>query len=54
MLRNIIDKGYYIYSKPIAQQSQVDRDARKAPLIQIAGKESGAIHSSSVNAIIER
>ena len=54
MLRNIIDKGYYIYSQPIAQQSQVDRDARKAPLIQIAGKESGAIHSSSVNAIIER
>jgi len=54
MLRNIIDKGYYIYSQPIALQSQVDRDARKAPLVQIAGKESGAIHSSSVNAIIER
>jgi hypothetical protein len=54
MLRNITDKGYYIYSQPIAQQSQADRDARKAPLIQIAGKESGAIHSSSVNAIIER
>ncbi len=52
--RNIIDKGYYIYSQPIAQQSQVDRDARKAPLIQIAGKESGAIHSSTVNALIER
>lgn len=53
-LRNIGDFGFFIFSQPIAQQSQVDRDARKAPLIQIAGKESGAIHSSTVNATIER
>lgn len=53
-LRNISDKGFFIFSQPIAQQSQEDRDARKAPLIQIAGKESGAIHSSTVNATIER
>ncbi len=46
--QNIIQRGYYIYSIPIAQQSQTDRVARKAPLIQIAIKEAGAIQSSSV------
>lgn len=47
-LANISQRGYYIYSSPIAQQSPVDRAARKAPLIQIAIKEAGAIHSSNV------
>lgn len=51
--RNITDTGYYIYSLPIAQQSQADREARKAPLVQIAIKFAGAIHSSEVIAIIE-
>ncbi len=45
---NILQLGYYIYSTPIAQQSQVDRAARQAPLVQIAIKEAGAIQSSSV------
>jgi hypothetical protein len=52
--RNITDTGYYIYSQPIAQQPQVDRDARKAPLVQIAVKLAGAIHSSTVLVVIER
>jgi hypothetical protein len=52
--RNITDTGYFIYSLPIAQQPQVDRDARKAPLVQIAVKEAGAIHSSTVIVVIER
>jgi hypothetical protein len=34
MLRNISDRGYYIYSQPVNQQSQSDREDRKAPLIQ--------------------
>ncbi|MCK4782529.1 MAG: DUF3383 family protein [Desulfobacteraceae bacterium] len=46
--RNIRDKGYYIYSQPIAQQSVADRAARKAPLVQIAIKQAGAIHKSDV------
>ena len=46
--RNILEKGYYIYSLPISQQSQADREERKAPLIQIAVKTAGAIHSSDV------
>lgn len=46
--RNILEKGYYIYSLPISQQSIADREERKAPLIQIAVKLAGAIHSSNV------
>jgi hypothetical protein len=46
--RNVTDNGYYIYSAPIALQSPIDRAARKAPLIQIAAKEAGAIHHSDV------
>ena len=45
---NILEHGYYIYSQPVNLQSQVDRQARIAPLIQIAIKEAGAIHKSSV------
>lgn len=45
---NVENIGYYIYSRPIAQQSQADRVARKAPLVQIAAKLAGAIHSSDV------
>lgn len=47
-LSNIAQVGYYIFSLPIAKQSQVDRADRKAPLVQIALKEAGAIQSSTV------
>lgn len=47
-LANIRQRGYYIYSIPVAQQSVTDRAARKAPLVEIALKEAGAVHSSSV------
>lgn len=52
--RNIEEKGYYIYSIPIAQQSQSEREARKAPVCQIALKRSGAFHHSDVIINIER
>ena len=52
--RNIEETGYYIYSLPIAQQSQADREARKAPVVQIAVKCSGAIHFSEVIINIQR
>jgi hypothetical protein len=45
---NIEKFGYYVYWTPIAQQSQTEREARVAPLIQIAVKRAGAIHSSNV------
>lgn len=47
-LRNIQERGWYMYSNPVASQSPADRAARAAPLLQIALKESGAIHSSNV------
>ena len=47
-LANIAQRGYYIYSSPIATQLQAAREARQAPLVQIALKEAGAIHESSV------
>ncbi len=51
---NIAQHGYYIYSQPVAQQSQADREARKCPLIQIAIKRSGAVHSVTGEVILER
>ncbi len=47
-LNNILQRGYYIYSSPVAQQSATARAARQAPLIQIAAKQAGAVQSSSV------
>ena len=46
--RNITQLGFYLYLAPVSTQSQSDRLARKAPLVQIAVKEAGAIQSSSV------
>lgn len=51
--RNIAERGYFIYSLPVAQQSQTERNARVAPLVQIAAKEAGAIHGSDVTVLVE-
>lgn len=48
LIANIAQRGYYIFSQPISQQSQANRAARQAPLVQIALKEAGAIQKSSV------
>ena len=48
LIRNIAQVGWYIYSNPVNSQTQAQRVARQAPLIQIAGKEAGAVHSSAV------
>ena len=48
MLKNIEEVGYYIYSTPVSEQSQANREDRKSPLVQIALKEAGAVHSSDV------
>ncbi len=53
-IRNIRETGYYIYSLPIAQQAQAEREERKAPVVQIALKRSGAIHSSDLIVNIQR
>ena len=49
---NILTRGYYIYSLPIVQQSSVEREERKAPLVQIAIKRAGAIHTSDVIVLV--
>jgi len=51
--RNIAGIGYYIWSESLASQSDVDRGNRVAPPIYIAGKDSGAIHSSNVLVLVE-
>ena len=50
--KNITNTGFYIYSQPVAQQNVADRQARKAPLVQIAMKRAGAIHSSNVIVLV--
>ena len=53
-VRNIREKGYYIYSIPVAKQAQAERENRQAPVVQIAIKLAGAIHSSEIIITIER
>lgn len=43
-----LSKGYYVYAQPLAQQAQADREARKAPVIQVAAKLAGAVHSANI------
>jgi hypothetical protein len=52
-MRNIEEFGYYEYHQPIAEQSQSEREERKAPFWQIAAKESGAVHSANILIYIE-
>lgn len=51
--RNIEEQGFYIYYQPVSQQSQSEREQRIAPVIQIAAKEAGAIHSANILIYIE-
>jgi len=49
-----LSKGYYVYAPPVATQSQADREARKAPVIQCAIKLAGAVHSSNIIVNVNR
>lgn len=51
--RVVAEQGYFVYSIPIAQQAQTQREDRIAPAVQIAAKEGGAIHSSDVIVQVE-
>ncbi len=51
-LNNILQNGYYVFSNPIALQTQAARNSRTAPVVQIAAKRAGAIQSSNVTVII--
>jgi len=43
-----LTKGYYVYAAPLSTQAQADREARKAPVIQVACKLAGAVHFADV------
>ncbi|MNB62560.1 hypothetical protein D3C81_47750 [compost metagenome] len=49
-----LTKGYYVYAQPLVQQAQSDREARKAPLIQVACKLAGAVHYADVQINVVR
>lgn len=46
--RSIRERGFYFLAGSLADQPQVDRQARKSPVIQGAVKNAGAIHSADV------
>lgn len=51
--KNISEIGWYIYSLPITQQAQSEREQRIAPVIQGACKRAGAIHEADILIIVE-
>ena len=49
-----LSTGYYVYIVPLEEQSQSDREARKAPPIQIAVKLKGAVHFIDATITVNR
>ncbi|MBG6243112.1 MAG: DUF3383 family protein [Candidatus Symbiopectobacterium sp. Dall1.0] len=49
-----LTKGYYVYAQPLSEQARADREARKAPLIQVACKLAGAVHYADVQINVVR
>lgn len=49
-----LSTGFYVYIQPMDEQSQADREARKAPPIQCAVKLTGAIHFVDVTINVNR
>lgn len=44
----IKQQGFYVLAGDLADQSTADRQARKSPVIQVAVKNSGAVHSEDI------
>ncbi len=51
---DFLAKGYYIYAGKVADQNQSDRQARKAPPIQVICCGAGAIHGVDVTVTFQR
>lgn len=49
-----MQSGYYVYVPDISTQSQAEREARKAPVIQCAVLLSGAFHDANVIINVQR
>lgn len=48
--QNILDNGFYCLAGKLSDQSPTDRAARKSPVLQLAVKNAGAVHS--INTVI--
>ncbi len=48
LIRNILQRGWYVYTAPVNQQAQTQREERIAPLMQVAAKLAGAVQSANV------
>ena len=46
--QNILDNGFYCLAGKLSDQSPADRAARKSPVLQLAVKNAGAIHSVGI------
>lgn len=51
---SFLSKGYYIYTPPVASQSQADRAARKSVPFQVAAKEAGAVHDVQISVVVNQ
>lgn len=51
---DVLERGYLILSGSIDEQSQADREARKAPPIYILLKLAGAIETAAIKAYVNR
>jgi len=51
--KGILQNGFFVYSQPISEQSQTDRNNRIAPVVQIAIKTAGAIQYIIINGSVE-
>lgn len=49
-----LPKGFYVYANSLDDQAQSEREARKAPVFQIASKLAGAIHFADVIVSVNR
>lgn len=54
MAGDTLTKGYYVYAPAVASQAQADREARRAPVIQVACKLAGAVHYADVEINVVR
>lgn len=51
---DVLTSGYYVYAPKVDTQSQADREAREAPVIQAAIKLAGAIHFADIIISVNR
>lgn len=50
----LLAAGFYVYAPSVNTQLQADREARKSPVIQVAAKLAGAIHTVDVLIFVNR